>query len=58
MSVYGSVPTRLAKYVLLSLVVTSISDASLITWSLVIIYPSGETITPDPFPILLGVDSP
>ena len=55
---YGSVPTRLAKYVLLSFVVTSISDASLITWSLVIIYPSGDTMTPDPFPILLGVDSP
>ncbi len=49
-SVEGSVPTIFAVYFELSFMITSISLASCITWLFVTMYPSLETITPEPEP--------
>ena len=49
-SVEGSAPTTVALYFELSFNITSISLALSITWLLVTIYPSEETITPEPEP--------
>src|SRR5256885_12537608 len=49
-SVFGSVPTILALNSLLSGSVTVSSLAPSTTWLLVMMYPSGDTITPDPNP--------
>ena len=51
-SVTSSEPTIIASYSLLSFVVTITSLEFSITWWLVIIYPSGDIITPDPVPTL------
>ena len=51
MSVDASLPMRVASNERLSLSVTSILSAWLITWLLVTMYPSSEMITPDPIPM-------
>ena len=59
MSEFLSVPISSASYDLLSLVVISISVAFSITWLLVMMKPSLETITPDPVPtVVLSFEFP
>src|SRR5437879_9043603 len=53
-SFFGSVPTILALNSRLSGSVTVSSLAPSTTWLLVMMYPSGDTITPEPIPPLRG----
>jgi len=49
-SVFGSVATTFPLNWRRSAKITSTSTASATTWLFVMMYPSGETITPDPWP--------